>query len=644
MQTILSRSLWTAEGNDPSLARDGALCAGGPESLWLTYTRLAAWPSIVCGAASVLLHQLTCQMATEPTHWGIAAFIGGLCFVLALGLCVSQKRGLSSIALATTVLLVSAIGLLSWDHCRAHQFALCGLIGLSVPLVVACVHDLRMRSQSGICQFAVRASTAGQNVVSGSTEIEQPERHHGDVIASGVEQADSPKQVAQRPFWARHAVAIVLGSASFVYLVAVPTVSMVRELIWPSAAAARALTEMSIAESLRLHAVSVVVMLIFLAAGASIGSFLNVVIFRLPRRRPLLLPSSACPNCDTEITGTDNIPVVSWLRLGGRCRNCGIAISARYPTIESIVGLVFVVFYFRELLSGGANLPVRVANMYNGIVWILLYTKWDLVSLYFFHMFVLVTLLAWGMINYDRFRVPMRSGVVSFGLTLGLAGVVPQLNPIASAWELTLISVPASLTVSVLGCLVGLVGAMLLWPISRRSDVAVGGAFELARFLGTQRAEVPALGFSTEGTGEEASETVAQELPKQVIDRVGCESERVGFEPCEVAHDDSIGSELDRELYGGPSSEPDDRANIAFSLALVGAALGYESVLLVVAFTAAMVMASKLLRGVVSRVFGNARPWPVTLWVFVSTATVLVVWQEVFEAYSKYVYAMLGAS
>lgn len=69
--------------------------------------------------------------------------------------------------------------------------------------------------------------------------------------------------------------------------------------------------------------------------GAVVGSFLNVVAYRLPRRESLVHPGSRCPACDTPIKPYDNIPVLGWLLLRGRCRSCGSAISARYPLVEA---------------------------------------------------------------------------------------------------------------------------------------------------------------------------------------------------------------------------------------------------------------------------------------------------------------------
>ena len=68
--------------------------------------------------------------------------------------------------------------------------------------------------------------------------------------------------------------------------------------------------------------------------GLAVGSFLNVVIYRVPRHESIVSPRSACPTCAVPILRRDNIPVVSWLILKGRCRNCHSRISARYPLVE----------------------------------------------------------------------------------------------------------------------------------------------------------------------------------------------------------------------------------------------------------------------------------------------------------------------
>src|SRR5436309_6749414 len=76
--------------------------------------------------------------------------------------------------------------------------------------------------------------------------------------------------------------------------------------------------------------------------GLAVGSFLNVVIYRVPRKESVVRPRSRCPGCGTQLADRDNIPVVSWLLLRGRCRTCGEPISARYPLVELGTAALFV--------------------------------------------------------------------------------------------------------------------------------------------------------------------------------------------------------------------------------------------------------------------------------------------------------------
>jgi leader peptidase (prepilin peptidase)/N-methyltransferase len=73
--------------------------------------------------------------------------------------------------------------------------------------------------------------------------------------------------------------------------------------------------------------------------GAVVGSFLNVVIFRLPRRLSLVRPGSTCPSCGAPIRWYDNVPLISWVLLKARCRRCGVWISVRYPLVEAAAGM-----------------------------------------------------------------------------------------------------------------------------------------------------------------------------------------------------------------------------------------------------------------------------------------------------------------
>lgn len=81
--------------------------------------------------------------------------------------------------------------------------------------------------------------------------------------------------------------------------------------------------------------------------GLLIGSFLNVVIYRVPLRESIVFPGSHCPHCNAEIKAYDNIPVLGYLLLGGKCRNCKVGISPIYPLVELLVGVLYFLCYLK---------------------------------------------------------------------------------------------------------------------------------------------------------------------------------------------------------------------------------------------------------------------------------------------------------
>ena len=86
--------------------------------------------------------------------------------------------------------------------------------------------------------------------------------------------------------------------------------------------------------------------LLFIGAfGACVGSLINVLVYRLPRNMNVVTPASRCPSCQTKLTWRENIPVLGWVILGGRCRFCKARISPEYPIVEALVALLFMVFY-----------------------------------------------------------------------------------------------------------------------------------------------------------------------------------------------------------------------------------------------------------------------------------------------------------
>jgi len=106
--------------------------------------------------------------------------------------------------------------------------------------------------------------------------------------------------------------------------------------------------------------------------GLILGSFLNVVAYRLPRGESLMWPGSRCPSCETPIRSFDNVPVLSWLALRGRCRSCKTSISARYPVVEGVTALLLAAV----VLAKGAD-----SDAWLGLAFVLLLVPVTLIDL-----------------------------------------------------------------------------------------------------------------------------------------------------------------------------------------------------------------------------------------------------------------------
>ncbi len=141
--------------------------------------------------------------------------------------------------------------------------------------------------------------------------------------------------------------------------------------------------------------------------GASIGSFLNVCIYRIPREMSINRPRrSFCPKCMRPIAWHDNIPVLSWLLLRGRCRRCGAPIAGRYPLVEAITGVLFALVWWKFAFPLGDALDPRVP------------VYWLLVS----------GLVVGTFIDLDYYILPDRITVGGIVAGLLISALVPSLH------------------------------------------------------------------------------------------------------------------------------------------------------------------------------------------------------------------------
>jgi prepilin signal peptidase PulO-like enzyme (type II secretory pathway) len=176
--------------------------------------------------------------------------------------------------------------------------------------------------------------------------------------------------------------------------------------------------------------------------GGCIGSFLNVVAYRLPRGLSVVWKPSHCPHCNHPIRARDNIPVLGWLLLRGKCRDCGAPISARYAIVEAILGGVFFVLAYAELFSAGRNLPGGPFSEFSGALDLVWHPEWLIIGLYAYHCAAVTVLLTMALLDRDDQRIPRRlillAALVGIlpPVLLGDCFLFPQLSEIGSyLWQ-----------------------------------------------------------------------------------------------------------------------------------------------------------------------------------------------------------------
>lgn len=167
-------------------------------------------------------------------------------------------------------------------------------------------------------------------------------------------------------------------------------------------------------------ALVVVTVLWFTALGACFGSLLNVFIYRLPRAMSMVRPPSSCPQCSREIAWYDNIPVIGWLLLGGRCRWCQAAISIRYPLVEALVAMEWTAVFFGLIVWLQARHRHNWADAVRAI--------WENDSPRALHLAVGIVLLLYWVTGavlwaYDRQPVPRRWLMLGAGTALAWTAV-----------------------------------------------------------------------------------------------------------------------------------------------------------------------------------------------------------------------------
>ena len=189
--------------------------------------------------------------------------------------------------------------------------------------------------------------------------------------------------------------------------------------------------------------------------GSCIGSFLNVVVWRLPRGKSLLWPPSACPKCNHALAWYDNIPVLGWILLRGRCRYCKEPVSARYPIVEAITGLLFV-FYYAAFFIWQLGPSIAVPDSFGIPEYITLTSIDQDWAVYGLMMLLVSALLAVSLIDAELYIIPIEVPWV----VAGIAFVVHAL--IAGPSQVGSLSVGPAIAAFTAGSTIGLGISFLL--------------------------------------------------------------------------------------------------------------------------------------------------------------------------------------
>jgi len=165
----------------------------------------------------------------------------------------------------------------------------------------------------------------------------------------------------------------------------------------------------------------VIFILFFFVLGACIGSFLNVIVFRVPEGglKSLAEPLwSYCPRCKHKLSVNDNIPVFGWILLRGKCRYCGQPIAARYPIVEAITGLLFVFYYVMFFLVGAG--PCLSVTAHHADPWFMgsMTTFLDDWPIFLLELLLVAALLASSLIDAELFIIPAEIPWVVAGIAI----------------------------------------------------------------------------------------------------------------------------------------------------------------------------------------------------------------------------------
>lgn len=207
--------------------------------------------------------------------------------------------------------------------------------------------------------------------------------------------------------------------------------------------------------------------------GAIVGSFLNVVIYRVPAGESIVSPSSRCPECGESIRWYDNIPILSWLVLGGECRQCGGSIPIRYSVVEGLTALLSLALWFKvahrhfDAAVMAANLPVTA-----------------IVVPFFLYFAIICLLIVIAFVDLDYYIIPHEFTVPGMVLGLSSPWLIEWLVPSGGMYRFW---PPVTPSESVVGFLLGggsVLAIYFIYFALRHQEGLGGGDVTLMAFVG----------------------------------------------------------------------------------------------------------------------------------------------------------------
>jgi leader peptidase (prepilin peptidase)/N-methyltransferase len=181
-------------------------------------------------------------------------------------------------------------------------------------------------------------------------------------------------------------------------------------------------------------------------AGAIVGSFVNVVGYRVPAGRSVIAGRSACPACGHPVRARDNVPILGWLMLGGRCRDCGSPIAADYPLIEAACGGGLAALAVSEIVAWratGSSLPILDRLVMLG--------EWRWLLGWSAKAAALLTIVAWSLLAHAGHAVTWRTVATAVLIVGGMAAAGSATIPWAGATEAAAVAALLAGTRSMLG-------------------------------------------------------------------------------------------------------------------------------------------------------------------------------------------------